>query len=73
MSKPAIDARPEVGGMKLERIRIVVLLPGAVRPEKPHDLAFADLEIQVLNRGLAGVAFGEVFDFDHEAVMLSDN
>jgi len=27
-----------------------------------HDLAVADLEIQILDRSLAGVAFGEIFD-----------
>jgi len=32
---PATDARPEVGGMKLERIRMVVLLPAPLGPRKP--------------------------------------
>ena len=47
--------------------------PGAVRSEKPHDLAFAHLETQVLDRRLPCVAFREIFNFDHEAVILSDN
>ena len=46
---------------------------GAVRAEKSHDLAFADLEVQVLDGGLAGVTFGQIFNFDHAAVILSDN
>ena len=48
-------------------------LARAVRPEKTHDLALADLEIQILNRGLAGVTFGEIFDFNHFAIFPSDN
>src|SRR6266571_3510052 len=40
-------------------------LTGAVRTEKSHDLAFADLKIQVLNRGLACVTFVEILDFYH--------
>lgn len=35
MSKPAIVARPDVAGMKLERIRIVVLLPAPFGPRNP--------------------------------------
>ena len=46
---------------------------GAVRAQKSHDLAFADLEVQVLNGGLAGITFGQIFNFDHAAVILSDN
>ena len=31
-----------------------------------------DLEVEVADGGKAGVAFGEVFDFDHEKELLSD-
>jgi hypothetical protein len=46
---------------------------GTVWPEKSHDLSFANFEIQIMNRRLARVTFSEIFDFDHETVMLSDN
>ena len=46
---------------------------GTVRPEETHDLALADFEIQIVNRRLTSVAFSEILDLDHEAVMLSDN
>ena len=35
MSNPAMVARPEVGGMKLAKIRIVVVLPAPFGPRKP--------------------------------------
>src|SRR5439155_5443942 len=38
---------------------------GAIRPEKSHDLALADLKIQILDRGLPGVAFGQIFNLNH--------
>jgi hypothetical protein len=44
-------------------MRIVVVLPAPFGPR--NDLAFTNLEIQVLNRGLACVTFGEIFDFYH--------
>ena len=31
-----------------------------------------DLEVEVADGGKTGVAFGEVFDFDHEKELLSD-
>jgi hypothetical protein len=71
MSKPAIDARPEVGGMTRES-PASSFLPAPFGP-KAHDLTLADFEIQVVNRRLASVAFSQVFDFDRGAVMLSDN
>ena len=40
-------------------------LARAVRPEEAHDLAFADLEAQVVNRRVAGVAFSQVLNLDH--------
>ena len=48
-------------------------LAGAVRAEKAHDFAFADLEIQIFDRGMPGVAFGEIFDFNHFEIIPSDN
>jgi len=46
MSKAGDRSATGRGGMKLERIASSALA-GAVRPEKTHDLAFADLEIQI--------------------------
>ena len=46
---------------------------GPVRPEKAHDLALADFEVQVVDCRLPGVALGEIFDFDHAAVSFTDN
>ena len=37
----------------------------AIRPEKSHDLALANFEIQILNCRLASVTLRQVFDFDH--------
>src|SRR5271170_3970074 len=34
-SNPAMEARPEVAGMKLERMRMVVLLPAPLGPRNP--------------------------------------
>src|SRR5207237_7752311 len=46
----------------------------AVRPEKPHDLSFADLEIQIVDCRLSGKALGEMFDPYHfESESFSDN
>ena len=40
-------------------------LAGAIRAEEAHDLALANLEIQIPDRGLAGVTLGQVFNFNH--------
>ena len=40
-------------------------LARTIRPQKAHDLALTDFEIQILDRRLAGVTFGQIFDFNH--------
>ena len=46
-SCPAIKARPEVAGIKLDKIRIVVLLPAPFGPRKPTISPFLDLKAQI--------------------------
>ena len=55
--------------MKLAKIRIVVVLPAPFGPREPHDFTFADFKIQILDRRLAGVTFGEIFDLNHFAIL----
>src|SRR5207248_1004438 len=47
-------------------------LPGAIGSEKTHDLALAYLEIQSTDRGMAGVTFYEVLDFDHRKIQTTE-
>ena len=43
-------------------------LASAVRPQKTHDFAFTDFEIQILDRGLARIALGQIFNLNHFAI-----
>jgi hypothetical protein len=42
---------------------------GTVRPEKTHDLALADLEVQISDRRLAGVTLGQIFNLNHRKII----
>jgi len=42
---------------------------GAVRPEKSHDFALANLEIQILDGGLTSVPFRQILNLDHLATL----
>ena len=42
-------------------------LARTVRPQKTHDLALTNFEIQVLDRRLASVTFGQIFNPNHFA------
>jgi hypothetical protein len=44
----AIDANPDVAGMKLYKIRIVVLLPAPFGPRKPTISPFATSKLRLL-------------------------
>ena len=61
-------ARPEVAGMKLERMRMVVLLPAPLGPRKPTISPFPTSNEMLLIAVDARVAFGKIFDFDHSRI-----
>jgi hypothetical protein len=44
-------------------------LAGAVRSEKSHDFAPANLEIQILNSSLTSVPFRQILNLDHFATI----
>src|SRR5436190_17633394 len=41
----------------------------SIRAEEAHDFAFANLEVEIVNGGLPGITFGEVFYLNHEIMM----
>src|SRR2546423_1792988 len=73
MSKPAIDARPDVGGMKLERIRIVVLFPAPFGPRNPMISPLPTSKFRSWIAAWPAKRFVRFSTLIIESVMLSDN
>ena len=64
-SNPATVAVPADGRQEAREDAHGGGLPGAVWPEKAHDLPLFDLERDIVYSDSAGVSLGETFDFDH--------
>ena len=47
-------------------MRMVVVFPGTIGPEKSDDLAFDDFEGDLVNGSRARISFGKVFDSNHK-------